>query len=151
VRVEVRQGKGVDDGFFEFFDDGVETTNVYPQLAQPRCNCVPLGIDGLLCFQHTLERDGDLLGRNDLHGDGLLIRVEIQLLYPGPSASRFGIVIAVVVSRRATPPLPRQYSAEFAGRRGGFGACLLLLRGFGIKTGEQVADNEVCYQRLCRC
>jgi hypothetical protein len=42
VRVEVRQGKGVDDGFFEFFDDGVETTNVYPQLAQPRCNCVPL-------------------------------------------------------------------------------------------------------------
>ena len=28
VRVEVGEGEGVDDGFFELFDDGVETADV---------------------------------------------------------------------------------------------------------------------------
>jgi hypothetical protein len=106
---------------------------------------IPLEAICRLCSRHTLECNGNLLGRDDLHSDGLLIRVEVQLLYPGSSASRFGFFVAVVVSARAASPLSRQYSAELAGRSGGFGACLLLLRSFRVKTSEQVANNEVCY------
>jgi hypothetical protein len=45
-------------------------------------------------------------------------------------------------------PLARKNGVEFARGGGGFGACLLLLLGFGVEAGQQIADDKVGNQRL---
>lgn len=121
VRVEVWEGERVDDGFFELFDYGVEAADV-------------------------VERDGYLLWRNNFHGYCLLVRVEIQVLYPRPSAPPLVLVVAVIVSAAVfLSPLPGQYGVEFASRGRGFGACFFLLLCFRVESRQEVAYDEVCY------
>jgi len=67
-------------------------------------------------LRHTLEAHGDFLWRNNLHGNCLLVCVQIQVLYPRPSMPRIGLVfVFTVVFAIAFPPLARQDSVEFAG------------------------------------
>jgi hypothetical protein len=104
--------------------------------------------DAMAATRRTLKRDGNLLGRNDFHGNGLLISVEVQVLDPRPSALGIVLVVAVIVSAATASALARQYGAEFAICGRGFGACFFFLLRFGVEAREEVADDKVCYQRL---
>jgi hypothetical protein len=122
MRVEVRHGQRVDDRLLQLLDDGVQTANVF-------------------------ERHGDLLGRNHLHSDALLVAVQHQVLHARPPVVRVLFIVAVVLAV-AFPPLAAQDGIEFAGRGGGFGACFFLLLGVGVEPGEEVANDKVGYQGL---
>lgn len=123
VRVEVRHCERVDDRLLELFDDRVQAANV-------------------------VKRHWDLLGRDDLHGDGLLVAVQDQLLHARAPAPWAVPVVFTVVLAVAFAPFAGENGVEFAGCGGGLGACLFLLLGVGVEAGKQVADDEVGYEGL---
>lgn len=97
----------------------------------------------------TIESHGNLLGRHDLHGNGLLVAVQHQLLHARASGARLvAIVMVAVVVAVALASLAAEDGVEFAGRGGGFGASLFLLLRVRVKASEQVADDKVGDQGL---
>ena len=94
----------------------------------------------------TLKAHGNLFGRNNLHGNGLFVRVQIQVLYPWASVPRIRLVfIFAVVLAIAFPPFACENGVEFACCGCGFGAGFFFLLGFRIEAREQVADDKVGY------
>lgn len=142
VGVEVGHGEGVDDRLLELFDDGVEAANVCVSSVLPAVAGAVLGA------RRTLEADGNLLGRHHLHGNRLLVRVEVEVLYPRAAVARVCLVIAVVLAV-ALAALAGQDGVELAGGGRCLGAGLFLLLGVGVEAREQVADDKVGDQRLC--
>lgn len=109
---------------------------------------VPVHLHAPDSLQRTVKADRNLLGRNDLHGNRLLIRAQVQILYSRPPIPPLRVFLVAVILAIALPPLARQYGVEFAVCGRGFGACFLLLLGFGVEAREQVADDKVGYQGL---
>lgn len=124
VGVEMRHGQRVDDGFLELLDDRVETADV-------------------------VKGDWDFFGRDDLHGDGLLVAAQHQILHARPAVVLVLVVVAVVLAI-ALAPFAAQDGVEFARCGGGFGTRLLLLLGVRVESCEQVADDKVGDQWLGR-
>ena len=94
----------------------------------------------------TLKADGNLLGRNDFHGNCLFVRVEIEVLYPWPSMPRVRlVVIFTIILAIAFSPFTCENSIEFASCGRGLCAGFFFLLGFGIEAREQVANDEVGY------
>lgn len=127
VAVQVRHGERVDDALLELLDDAVEAANV-------------------------LKRDGDLLGRDHLHGDGLLVRAQVQVGDARPPVARVGrVVVGIILAVALAPPrLAGQDGVELAGRGRGFGAGFFLGLGLGVEAREEVADDEVGDERLVK-
>jgi hypothetical protein len=167
VGVEVRHGKGIDDGFLEFFDDGVKTTNICPlsvflpfsryryflfscETCTSTCQSPPVCNPELRTLlmessRLTLKAYGNLFGRNDLHGNCLFVRVQIEVLYPWPPRARVRLVVVfTVVLAIAFPPFTCENGIEFASGSRGFGPGFFFLLGFRIEAREQVADDKVC-------
>lgn len=95
-------------------------------------------------LQLTIKANGDLLGRNNLHGNRLLVRIQIEILYPWSPAAPLGLFVAVVLAI-ALAAFARQYGVELA--RGGrcFGASFFLGLGIWVEAREEVADDKVRY------
>lgn len=112
------EGKRVDDGFFELFDYRVETANVY------RSTSVHVQIHS---FYHekasrsiweivTVERHRNLLWRDNLHGNRLLVRCQVQVFYTRPVTSPSPLVVLVTIAIVAIACFVREYGAELAVR-----------------------------------
>ena len=87
---------------------------------------------------HTIKAHGNLLGRNNLHSDGLLIAVQDQLLHARPSVPRILVLVVVfaVVLAVALPALAVEDGIEFASCGGGFGACFFFRLSVGVESRE---------------
>lgn len=85
---------------------------------------------------YTFERDGYLFGRDDFHGNGLLVGREHQLIAVQPLPDAVLLLILFVF-------LPGEYTLQLAVGGDGFLAGFFLGGGVGIELGEEVADNEV--------
>lgn len=70
------EGKRVYNGFFQFFNDGVKTANI--------CKALASDIKHAIETHLTIKRNRNLFRRNNLHGYCLLVRIEIEILYPRP-------------------------------------------------------------------
>ena len=97
---------------------------------------------------HTIKRDRNLLWRNNLHGNRLLVCIQVEVLYPRPPVPRVCILVFAVILVVALPPFAGQYGVELACGGRGFGACFFFLLGFRVEAGEEVADYKVGDQWL---
>ena len=92
MRVEVGHGQRIDDRFLQLLNDRVQPADV-------------------------VKRHWNLLRRNDLHSDRLLVAVQLQLLYARAPPPRVLLVFAVVLTI-TLPPLAAEYGIEFPSRGG---------------------------------
>lgn len=113
----------VDDGFFQLLDDGVESADV-------------------------VKSYGNFFGGDNLHGNGLLVRIEIQFLYAWASLPRVCLVFIAVVLAMTHSPFASQNGIELACGCRRFGACFFFLLGLGVESSEEVADDKVGNERL---
>ena len=96
--------------------------------------------------QLTFKAHGNLFRRNHFHGNGLFVRVQIQVLYPRPSMPRVRLVVIFAIVLAVTfPPFTCKNGVEFACCGRGFGAGFFLLLCVGIEAREQVANDKVGY------
>lgn len=113
--VEVWHGEGVDDGFFELGDYGGEAADV-------------------------VECHGDVVRSDDVHGDGLLVVVEDEVLFVG--AVRWAGRVVIFGARRGGGAVE---AAEDGGGGGALGLGFLGLVRFDAGEGvsDEVVDGDV--------
>lgn len=108
----MRERERVDDGFFELFDDIVQSTDIYTIIS-----CNVSGVSFLtfyfigrgggtgeymeVCMDrwiyNTFKAHRDILRRNNLHGNDLLVFTELEIFFAGSFRSMIIIVIIVPV------------------------------------------------------
>lgn len=103
-------------------------------------------LDYVVQAANVLEAHWNLLGRDQIHGDGLFIAGQLEVFWAcaaAPSSSAAASVILLIFGVVLTR-LMSEHCIESTGR----GRCLLLgfffLGGFGIETVEERSHDEEC-------
>ena len=98
--------------------------------------------------ERTVKGNGDFFGSDDLHGDGLLVGVQIQVFYTRAIAPSPPLVLLVAVAVVPIAGFVGENGAELAVCGRGLALRLFLLLGIRIESREEVTNDEVGYQWL---